>query len=152
MAIEKDLNVGANLYPTESGVAELGNSSKKWKIDASQLTGTITATTATKLGSSTVGGAAKPIYLNGGTATACSSTVGSTTKPIYMNAGTITACSYTLKKSVPSDAVFTDTTYSVATTSANGLMSSADKSKLDNLIVVSSTQPTSSDCKIWIKI
>ena len=133
MAIEKDLNVGANLYPTESGVAELGNSSKKWKIDGSQLTGTVTATTATtatKLGSSTVGGAAKPIYLNGGTATACSSTVGGAAKPVYMNAGTVTACSstvgsatqpvymnggtvtactYTLAKSVPSTAVFTDT-------------------------------------------
>lgn len=51
------------------------------------------ATTATKLGSSTVGGAAKPIYLNAGTATACSSTVGSSAIPVYMNAGTITACS-----------------------------------------------------------
>ena len=99
MAAEKDLNVGANLYPTESGVAELGNSSKKWIIDGSQLTGTITATTATtatKLGSSTVGSATKPIYLNGGTATACSSTVGGAAKPVYMNGGTITACSSTI--------------------------------------------------------
>ena len=99
MAAEKDLNVGANLYPTESGVAELGNSSKKWIIDGSQLTGTVTATTATtatKLGSSTVGSAAKPIYLNGGTATACSSTVGGAAKPVYMNGGTITACSSTI--------------------------------------------------------
>ena len=99
MAAEKDLNVGANLYPTESGVAELGNSSKKWIIDGSQLTGTVTATTATtatKLGSSTVGSATKPIYLNGGTATACSSTVGGAAKPVYMNGGTITACSSTI--------------------------------------------------------
>lgn len=130
MTIEKDLNVGANLYPTESGVAELGNSTNKWKIDASQLTGTITATTANKLGTVTVGNSAKPIYLNQGTATACSSTVGSTSKPVYMNNGAITACtatvggttqpvylksgvvtatSYTLAKSVPSNAVFTDT-------------------------------------------
>ena len=133
MAADKDLNVGANLYPTESGVAELGNSTKKWIIDASQLTGTITAstaTTATKLGSATVGGTAKPIYLSSGVATACSSTVGSSNKPAYLNNGTITACSstvgsatqpvymksgtitatsYTLGKSVPSNAVFTDT-------------------------------------------
>ena len=34
---------------------------------------------------------------------------------------------------VPADAVFTDTTYSVATTSANGLMSSSDKTKLDGI-------------------
>lgn len=40
---------------------------------------------------------------------------------------------YTIGKSVPSDAVFTDTTYGVATTSANGLMSSTDKSKLNGI-------------------
>lgn len=59
-----------------------------------------TATTATKLGSSTVGGAAKPIYLNAGTATACSSTIGSSTLPVYMNGGTITACGTSLGVSV----------------------------------------------------
>lgn len=92
-----------------------------------------TATTATKLGSSTVGGAAKPIYLSSGTATACSSTVGSVTQPVYMNAGSITATSYSLAKSVPADAVFTDTTYDAATTSAAGLMSASDKTKLDGI-------------------
>ena len=66
---------------------------------------------------------------NGGNAT-----VGSSTKPVYINSsGTVTACSYTLGKSVPSDAVFTDTTYSAATTSAAGLMSAADKTKLDGI-------------------
>ena len=39
----------------------------------------------------------------------------------------------TLGKSVPSDAVFTDTTYSAATQSADGLMSSSDKTKLDGI-------------------
>ena len=105
------------------------------------------ANVATKLGSSTVGGTAKPIYLNGGTATACSSTVGGTAKPVYMNAGTITACSstvgsatqpvymnggtitactYTLGKSVPSNAVFTDTTYSAAGSSLGLVKSGGD--------------------------
>lgn len=50
-----------------------------------------TATTATKLGTTTVGGTAKPIYLNAGAPTAFSSTIGSNTKPIYMNAGVLTA-------------------------------------------------------------
>ena len=59
--------------------------------------------------------------------------IGSLTKPIYLNAGIPTACTYTLEKSVPSDAVFTDTTYSEATTSENGLMSAADKAKLDGI-------------------
>ena len=48
------------------------------------------AATASKLGTSTIGGVAKPIYLNGGTATACSSTIGSYTRPAYLNAGTVT--------------------------------------------------------------
>ena len=40
---------------------------------------------------------------------------------------------FTIGKSVPSDAKFTDTTYSAATTSANGLMSSGDKTKLNGI-------------------
>lgn len=51
--------------------------------------------TPTKL-TATVGGVAKPVYLNAGTITACSSTVGSTTKPVYMNAGTITVSNATV--------------------------------------------------------
>lgn len=39
----------------------------------------------------------------------------------------------TVAKSVPKDAKFTDTTYSNATKSASGLMSSTDKSKLDGI-------------------
>lgn len=46
----------------------------------------------TYLGTSTLGGAAKPIYLNGGVPTVCSSTVGNVSTPVYMNGGTITAC------------------------------------------------------------
>lgn len=46
----------------------------------------------TYLGASTLGGAAKPIYLNGGVPTVCSSTVGNVSTPVYMDGGTITAC------------------------------------------------------------
>ena len=43
------------------------------------------------------------------------SQTGSTTQPIYINSsGTPTATTYSLNKTVPSDAVFTDTTYSAA--------------------------------------
>lgn len=52
-----------------------------------------------------------------------------------------------------------DTTYSAATTSANGLMSSSDKTKLNGIstsaknIVVSSTQPTNqSSGDFWYKV
>ena len=79
------------------------------KITAETFVGALsgnatTATTATKLGSSTVGGTAKPIYLSSGTATACSATVGSSTVPVYMNAGTITQCSTTLGVSITGNA------------------------------------------------
>ena len=105
------------------------------------------------------------------------SSAGSATQPVYFSGGKPVACTYTLEKSVPSNAVFTDTntwialkgatastagtagyvpapaagkqnsflrgdgtwavppntTYNVATTSANGLMSSSDKTKLDGI-------------------
>lgn len=44
------------------------------------------------LGTSTLGGAANPIYLNSGVPTVCSSTVGNVSTPVYMNGGMITAC------------------------------------------------------------
>lgn len=56
---------------------------------------------------------------------------GSATQPIYFLNGIPVATTYTLEASVPSDAKFTDTTYNVATQYTNGLMSSADKKKLN---------------------
>ena len=55
-------------------------------------------------GSSSAGGSAT-------SAVKLDSSAGSSTQPIYFSSGKPTACSYTLGKSVPSDAVFTDTTY-----------------------------------------
>ena len=57
------------------------------------------------------------------------------------------ACTHSLGKDVPADAFFTDHTYSAATQSVAGLMSAADKKRLDNLYPVGSiyqsTDPTS---------
>lgn len=53
------------------------------------------------------------------------------TVPYASNAGTVN--SHTVATDVPANAVFTDTTYSDATTSASGLMSASDKSKMDRL-------------------
>lgn len=56
------------------------------------------------------------------------STVGSTKKPIYLNNGTATPISYTIEKSVPSDAVFTDTHYTaknIVSNSAGGIETAA---------------------------
>lgn len=46
---------------------------------------------------------------------------------------------HTVESDVPANAKFTDTTYSAATTSADGLMSSADKAKLDGIDVTNIT-------------
>ena len=74
-------------------------------------------------------------------------TAGSATKPVYISGGKPVACTHSLGKDVPADAVFTDHTYSAATQSAAGLMSAADKKRLDNLYPVGSiyqsTDPTS---------
>lgn len=56
------------------------------------------------------------------------SDVGSTKKPIYLQGGSAKPCTYELNKSVPSDAVFTDTHYTaknVVTNSAGGLTTAA---------------------------
>lgn len=49
-------------------------------------------------------------------------TIGDTNTPIYLNAGVPTKLGFTIAKSVPSDAKFTDTTYSTATSSTAGLV------------------------------
>ena len=74
-------------------------------------------------------------------------TAGSATKPVYISGGKPVACTHSLGTDVPANAVFTDHTYSAATQSAAGLMSAADKKRLDNLYQVGSiyqsTDPTS---------
>ena len=67
---------------TLSQISDIGNANVKYATSAGS------ATTASKLGSESKGSA---------------------TQPIYLNAGVPTACTYTLGKSVPSNAVFTDT-------------------------------------------
>lgn len=91
-----------------------------------------TATTASKLGSTTIGGSAKPIYLSSGTPTACSATVGSTTVPVYMNAGTITQCSTTLGVSITGTAATATkwNGYSIWTGTEDELPSSRDANTL----------------------
>ena len=60
--------------------------------------------------------------------------VGSATKPVYVAAnGAATAITHSINADVPANAKFTDTTYSDATQSAHGLMTAADKKKLDGI-------------------
>ena len=60
--------------------------------------------------------------------------VGSATKPVYVAAnGVATPTSHSINSDVPANAKFTDTTYNDATQSTHGLMTAADKKKLDGL-------------------
>lgn len=68
------------------------------------------------------------------------SSAGSNTQPIYFSDGKPVVIGYTIASSVPANAKFTDTTYGVATASSNGLMSSTDKTKLDDFSRVISIQ------------
>ena len=79
-------------------------------------------------GSSSAGGAAT-------SANKLNTNAGSATQPVYFANGIPVKTTYTLGASVPAGAKFTDTTYGVATTSANGLMSASDKSKLDGMVL-----------------
>lgn len=83
------------------------------------------------------------------TAGKLSANAGSTTQPVYFSGGKPVATSYTLAKSVPADAKFTDTTYGDATTSAHGLMTAADKAKLNGIASNANnySHPTSSGNK-----
>ncbi len=80
---------------------------------------------------------------NAASATKLSASAGSATKPIYFADGKPVECAHTLGKSVPSDAVFSDTTYGTATESTNGLLSATDKKKLGLIYSASCTKGTS---------
>lgn len=64
----------SNNYTSYTVTKTGGGASGTWGINVSG--NATTATTATKLGSSTVGSSSLPIYLNAGTPTACSTTLG----------------------------------------------------------------------------
>ena len=85
--------------------------------------------------------------------------VGSATKPVYIAAnGAATPISHSINSDVPANAKFTDTTYSDATQSAHGLMSAADKKKLDGIaagatnVAVDSTLSTTSTNPVQNKV
>ena len=144
------------IVPTATNTYSLGTSSLKYSAAyATTFYGSLSgnASSATKLGSSTVGSGVKPIYLNAGTATASSSTVGSATRPVYLNGGTITQGTYTLGAAC---AKGVDTSISTGSTSTNLPTSKAVADLVASSggqeIAIQSTQPTDSNIKLWIKI
>ena len=124
---DTDYNAGTNngtqIYlPAQAGTiitsATIGSQSVNYANSAGSATNATNATTATKL----------------------SSSAGSNVQPVYFSGGKPVAIGYTIAKSVPADAKFTDTTYGVATTSSNGLMSADDKTKMDGFSRIISIQ------------
>ena len=114
-------------YPLKTGTGASGT----WDINISGNASTASA--ASKLGSTTIGGSAKPIYLSSGTPTACSATVGSATVPVYMNAGTITQCSTTLGVSITGNAATaTNATQLGGTTASSYVKANDNISRLTN--------------------
>ena len=114
-------------YPLKTGTGASGT----WDINISGNASTASA--ASKLGSTTIGGSAKPIYLSSGTPIACSATVGSTTVPVYMNAGTITQCSTTLRVSITGNAATATNATQLGGTAASSYVKANDNiSRLTN--------------------
>ena len=72
----------------------------------SEINTKLTNGSVTKLGTASVGGTVKPIYLNGGVPTALSANAGNSTHPVYLNAGAITQCGSTLDVSVSGGATY----------------------------------------------
>ena len=90
------------------------------------------------------------------------STAGSATKPVYFSGGKPTACTYTLGKSVPSNAVFTDTntwrgiqnnlTSTATDQSLSAYQGKLLNDKIKNRILFQSSEPTTqSENDVWIK-
>lgn len=132
-----NLYMNDNLVATQSWAAEKfpnktgAGASGTWGISISG--NATTATTASKLGSTTIGGSAKPIYLSSGAPTACSATVGSATVPVYMNAGTITQCSTTLGVSITGNAATATNSTQLGGTAASSYVKANDNiSRLTN--------------------
>lgn len=87
---------GVGLKIGDSVLVKIPNGNLK-QLHIVGVSGKTTATTtATKVGSSTVGSTKNPIYLNKGIATACNTTIGNTKKPVYMNNGEIATCDATV--------------------------------------------------------
>lgn len=121
----------SNNYTSYTVTKTGGGASGTWGISISG--NATTATTASKLGSTTIGGSAKPIYLSSGTPTACSATVGSATVPVYMNAGTITQCSTTLGVSITGNAATATNSTQLGGTAASSYVKANDNiSRLTN--------------------
>lgn len=107
-------SIGFHWSNTNAGTLAMGGNGQYYFLTQAGTTATVVAN----------------ISGNASSATKLTTSTGSATKPVYFADGMPVECTYTLGKSVPGNAVFTDTTYGTATESTNGLLSASDKKKL----------------------
>ena len=160
-------NSGSDTYPsaycsTGAGTAAKAATCTNYQLLANSFLHIVITNANTSAGALTLnvnGKGAKPIYINGAASSASNYTLPAGSYIIFYNGtnyyfrtdGKLTASitgdaatvnGKTVAVNVPSDAKFTDTTYSDATTSAHGLMSTTDKTKLNNTNIAYGTCST----------
>ena len=107
---------------TKSGLsAHISNTDNPHKVSIYDIGAAASGHTHNYAGSSSAGGAAN-------SANKLNTNAGSATNPVYFSNGIPVKTTYTLGASVPSNAKFTDTTYGVVSTSADGLAPKRDGS------------------------
>ena len=79
------ITVSGHAITVTKGASYLGSTAKA-----------VSATTADKLGTATVGDGNTPIYLSAGSPTKLTATIGTASKPIWLSAGSFVACSATV--------------------------------------------------------
>lgn len=118
---------------------------------ASRFIGKIFGTSAEFSGDVKAGSFTGNISGNASSATALTTSAGSATQPVYFSGGKPAACSYTLGKSVPSNAVFTDTNTwrpvqnNLTSTSTSDSLSAAQGKILNDALTNLKSQSFSTD-------
>lgn len=100
------------------------------------------ADVATKLGTTTIGNASRPIYLSNGTPTALSNTVGSSSRPVYLSSGTITQCGTSLGVSITGNAATATKWQTARTISLTGAITGSTSIDGSGNISISTTYAT----------
>jgi len=95
-SITMPANNNIGIFPATNNYGTIGTSSKKfYKMYATTFYGALSG--------------------NASSADKLNTNAGSATNPVYFSGGVPVACTYSLNKTVPANAVFTDTTYSAGT-------------------------------------
>ena len=128
VTVDAEGHVSSATAVTKSDITALGIPAQDttythpYSHPASMITGLATVATSGKY--SDLEGTPTSLTADGGnadTADALNTDAGSVTQPVYFKNGVPKATTYSLNKTVPANAVFTDTTYSTGSASTSGL-------------------------------